>query len=578
MVRRTGGRVGTLTVSVLAAAAGTWAFAGGDQARKEAPVTAETLAARVELGRRLFFDPAVSRTGRVSCAQCHDPEHGFTDKAHPSQDEFGPMSRRAMPLLDLPHGPMHSDGEFADVRELLEARLLPFDDLAGTRRIETLSRFGVHFDAYGNPDGAKPGVVPVAQRVAADGFYASSFSAAFGESVPTIDGVMDALDAYLSSLRAAPNGLDRFLAGEDGALAPSARRGLALFSGKARCSTCHLVEAADGRAPLRDGLFHDTGIAWRSARAKGSDDPARDADQGLGAHGRRVAERRRDGMKFKTPSLREAARRGPFMHDGSLATLADVIAYYDAGGAHHPGLDPVLRPLALTEDEKTDLLSFLFALSGPERAGLAPAPVRGTTTVRFVEPDGTPIAGAAVGIEPAGDRFRGAAAEPAALRTDARGRVTFEFPNCTHVRLRVGNHGVAGARVLPDFVDNAELVAVPQDCVALRVLTDGTGLPDQVRATPAQTVDSLTRPVAKAEGDPLFFKLVRALSKSEGIYVTRIGNDAPGSVRRTLLPRGGDGAVTVVQADLDLTGGGLTYVDLRPAKATAAPPTTSAAR
>src|SRR5262245_15556248 len=156
-MRDAGRRFGVLTTWALAAAAGTWAFAGGEGVPRIAPVPAEMRAARVELGRRLFFDPAVSRTGRVSCAQCHDPDQGFTDKAHPSQDEFGPMTRRSMPVTDLPAGPMHSDGEFKDVRALLAARLLPFEDLEEERRDAAVRSFGLHLDPYGNPDGPKPG-------------------------------------------------------------------------------------------------------------------------------------------------------------------------------------------------------------------------------------------------------------------------------------------------------------------------------------------------------------------------------------------------------------------------------------
>lgn len=553
-----------LTAASLAAAAGTWAFAGG--AGDVTPAPDDQRAARVELGRRLFFDPIVSRTGRFSCAQCHDPGHGFTDMSQPSLDEFGPMARRSMPLTDLPQGPMHSDGEFKDVRDLLGARLLPFDDLDNERRLATLSRFGIHFDAYGNPDGVPPALVPVAQRVTQDGLYARAFTAAYGNSVPTIDRVMESIDAYVASLRTQPNAFDRFIAGEEDALTPSARRGLALFTGKASCATCHLVEPVDGRAPLRDGKFHDTGVSWRTALAQGSDDPARDGDQGRAAHERRGAEKQRDRMRFKTPSLRDVGKRGPFMHDGSLATLADVIAMYDKGGTRHPGLDPAIRRLDLTPDEKDDLLSFLFALSGPDRAGIAAPPVRGgrTTTVRLVEPDGRPIAGAAVGVEPEGDRFSGEAATTALLRTDARGRITFAFPNCTHVRLRVEGHGVANGRLLPDVSGDVDLIAVPQDSAALRVLSDGEGLPRQIRAVPMLKVDAVGRPAEPREGDSLVFTLARALSADEGVYVARLDKDVRGSTRRTLVPRGGNGSVTAAQADVDVTGGAMTYVDLRP--------------
>jgi len=546
------------------AAAGAWAAPGVPAGA----VADARHAARVELGRRLFFDPVVSRTGRKSCASCHDPEHGFTDLAHPSQDEFGPMARRAMPVTDLPNGPMHADGEFRDVRDLLAARLVPFDQLDHDRRVAALHTFGLQIDPYGNLEGGRPGLVPVAQRVAADGFYASSFVAAFDDPTPTIDRVMDAVEAYVGSLRTGASPFDRYLAGEDAALAAPARRGLALYVGKANCGTCHLIAAVDGRPPLRDGKFHDTGISWRTAKAKGLLDPAKDGDLGRAAHERRGDDRRRDAMEFKTPSLRDVARRGPFMHDGSLATLADVVAYYDKGGARHPGLDAALHPLALSEDEKDDLLAFLLALSAPERAGLAaPTAAFGrATTVRLVDPDGKPIAEAAVGVEPAGDRFDGDAPRPTLilLRSDATGRVTFPFPRCTHVEIRVEGHGVAGGRLLPDVAGDAELVAVPENAVAIRVLCDGTDLPDQIRAVPTATVDARTRPVAPQEGDALVFVRSLKISASEAVYVARPSFDKHVSVRRTLIPKGAGGAAMIVQADVDLSPGGFTSIDMRP--------------
>src|SRR5262245_33136761 len=118
----------TMTVFVAALAGAALAqFAHSDQT---APVSDEDRrVARIELGRRLFFDPAVSRGGRISCASCHDPAHGFTDTKHPSEDEWGHARRRTMPLADLAAGPLHSDGEFATLGDLIDARIAPLDVL-----------------------------------------------------------------------------------------------------------------------------------------------------------------------------------------------------------------------------------------------------------------------------------------------------------------------------------------------------------------------------------------------------------------------------------------------------------------
>ena len=129
------------------------------------------------------------------------------------------------------------------------------------------------------------------------------------------------------------------------ALSEEAKRGLQVFRGKANCTACHVGPL------LSDEEFHNTGVAWK---AGGLTDPGRfgvtaqDADRGA----------------FKTPTLREVARTAPFMHDGSLATLDEVIDYYDRGGNANAHLDPEIRPLTLTADERRALVAFLASLSG----------------------------------------------------------------------------------------------------------------------------------------------------------------------------------------------------------------------
>jgi cytochrome c peroxidase len=147
----------------------------------------------------------------------------------------------------------------------------------------------------------------------------------------------DALASYVRSILSGNSPYDRFVNGDRTALSPAQEAGLAIFRGKGNCSACHAGPL------LSDERLHNTGVAWRGGRL---------ADPGA-AHG-----------EFKTPTLREIARTGPYMHDGSLATLNEVIDFYADGGRPNAWLDTEIRPLHLTGDEKRALMSFLQSLSG----------------------------------------------------------------------------------------------------------------------------------------------------------------------------------------------------------------------
>jgi cytochrome c peroxidase len=149
-----------------------------------------------------------------------------------------------------------------------------------------------------------------------------------------------ALASYVRSLLAGDSPYDRYVAGDANALTAEQRRGLELFRGKANCIACHVGPN------LTDEGFHNTGIGW---------DGARFTDTGRG------------NGEFKTPTLRELTRRAPYMHDGSLKTLEEVIDYYDRGGRANPHLDANMQPLRLSDDEKRDLLAFLQSLTGTLR-------------------------------------------------------------------------------------------------------------------------------------------------------------------------------------------------------------------
>jgi cytochrome c peroxidase len=157
-----------------------------------------------------------------------------------------------------------------------------------------------------------------------------------------IDDVTAALASYVRTIRSGDSRFDRYASGNQRALNDLEKAGLALFRGKAGCNTCHIGPN------FSDEQFHNTGIAWRGGRL---------ADQGAGEG------------KFKVPTLREVARTAPYMHDGSLKTLEDVVDYYDRGGNANPALDEDLRPLHLNAEEKRALVAFLHSLSGSIREG-----------------------------------------------------------------------------------------------------------------------------------------------------------------------------------------------------------------
>jgi len=154
--------------------------------------------------------------------------------------------------------------------------------------------------------------------------------------------VTGALASYVRTIRSGDSRFDRYAAGNQRALSDLEKAGLAVFRGKARCTTCH------AGPNFTDETFHNTGIAWRDGAL---------ADLGSG-----------DGT-FKVPTLREVARTAPYMHDGSLKTLEDVVDYYDRGGNENPNLDEDLRPLHLAAEEKSALVEFLRSLSGHVREG-----------------------------------------------------------------------------------------------------------------------------------------------------------------------------------------------------------------
>ena len=477
--------------------------------------------ARVELGRRLFFDPALSVSATRSCATCHDPDHGFSSTSAHVRDELGFTSRHVQTLVDFDDRVLlHSDGELEDLEDLVRARLhgWSWGRIFGPLRPVGPAELGADYKwaslerGLEQPEMLKGAVglrlaleseglgvvhaVDVESRISELRRYRTAFEAAFGTPSTTTERLASALSAYLRTLRTGESALDRFLHGEEAALSPSERRGFELFRGKARCSQCHLLGSGDRRPPLTDGKFHDTGIATRSGTSEedgyartglqifhksgyqpargqydiASNDPGNSpsvylqreevaSDRGRGERTNASGYER----AFRTPTLRDVAARGPFMHDGSLATLADVVEHYADGAGKDPLRDPRVRGFEATAEERADLVAFLASLRGGERPGLAAsawtARVR-ETALRFVDAAGRPLPAMKVRVVPEGDPLpnSGGVLVPADLVTDADGRLKFRTTNRTHVRLVLPEELLPhGGALIPDTCPEAEV-------------------------------------------------------------------------------------------------------------------------
>ena len=262
-------------------------------------------AAKIELGRQLFFDKRLSRDGTLSCAGCHDPERAFSDGRTVARGVGGAEGvRNSSALINRGYGQSFFwDGRAGSLeRQAIEPILNP-KELALTKdELERRTRLS-------------------AEEVAA------------------------ALASYVRTIRSGDSPYDRFTMGQTGALSPPERAGLDLFRGKGHCVNCH------AGPNFSDEQYHNTGVSWAGSRF---------TDDGRFA----VSGREEDRGAFKTPTLREVARTAPYMHDGSLGTLEQVVDFYSEGGRANPQLDPEIRARRFTPEEKRALVAFLRSLSG----------------------------------------------------------------------------------------------------------------------------------------------------------------------------------------------------------------------
>jgi cytochrome c peroxidase len=320
---------------------------------------------KIALGRKLFFDRRLSLNDTLSCAMCHVPEQGFAhnEMATAVGIEGRTVRRNAPTLLNVGYQQrLFHDGRETRLEQQVWQPLLAHNEMAN------------------------PAIGAVIDKLKLMPDYAGLFEQAFGRPAG-METVGQALASYLRTLNAAASPFDRwYYAKQADALATPAQRGFALFSGKAGCVACHSI--GPDYALFSDHKLHNTGIGWYQTMRP---EPAKrrvqlapgvfaEVEQALIAGAAEappsdlglyeISQNPADRWRYKTPTLRNVALTAPYMHNGSLLTLADVIDFYNRGGYPHDLLDPLIQPLGLDEAEKADLEAFLRALTGSNVAAL----------------------------------------------------------------------------------------------------------------------------------------------------------------------------------------------------------------
>ncbi|BCX47793.1 hypothetical protein HAHE_17010 [Haloferula helveola] len=299
------------------------------------PLTRE----RVKLGEKMFFDPALSASGEVSCASCHDPERGFSDPARVSKGHEGQSTtRHSMTLLNLAWKsgePFRWDGTAPTLRDQI---LLPLAD----------------------PREMASDLKELPSKLADVSDYPQRFEQAFGDAEITTERLAIAIEQYLLTLTSFDSKFDRVMKGE-AEFSEAEKRGFELF-----------MTENDPRLGLRGAdCFHcHSGAFFTNFRFHNNGLPPADDDLGL----EHATGRETDRYRFSTPSLRNIAITGPYMHDGRFATLEQVIGFYSDGLHRSPTLDPNIakhpgKGLGLDRDDKAALVAFLKTLTDPTLAG-----------------------------------------------------------------------------------------------------------------------------------------------------------------------------------------------------------------
>lgn len=271
--------------------------------------------AKIELGKQLYFDKRLSSDNTVSCASCHDPNKGWSNDEAFATGVDGQMGGRSAPTI-------------------INSAYFPLQFWDGRAK-------GLEGQALGpiaNPIEMNLPIDKAVEKLSEISGYRKQFKKVFKSDV-TADGIAKAIASFERTVLSGDAPYDRFKAGDESALSPAAKRGMDLFFNKAKCSACHKGHS------FTDLAFHNIGVGYD----KDNPDPGRFA----------VTNQEGDRGRFKTPPLRDIHTSAPFMHDGSVKTLKEVVEFYNKGGIKNPQLDEEMKPLKLTEEEIADIVIFM---------------------------------------------------------------------------------------------------------------------------------------------------------------------------------------------------------------------------
>lgn len=287
------------------------------------PATNLNYAAKIKLGEQLFFDGRLSKNNAISCGFCHTPGFGFADPKQTSLGVDGKLGGRQAPTVyNTAFNPVQFwDGRAGSLEEQAIAPIINPVEMAET---------------YEN----------VVKKLNQHKGYRDQFQAVFGTGV-SVQGIGEAIAAYERTIISTNSAFDKFILGDKSAMGEEAKRGMALYKGKARCILCH------NGPNFTDNKFHNLGVPQVGPMK-----------EDLGRY--YVTRQEWDRGAFKTPTLRSIIKTAPYMHDGAFKTLEEVIDFLNEGGGPNSHLSPLMKPLGLNAQEKTDLIAFLNALTGEE--------------------------------------------------------------------------------------------------------------------------------------------------------------------------------------------------------------------
>jgi cytochrome c peroxidase len=327
--------VATITLALIAFIRLTFAETPGDKPPKpplglpavqwpeDNPYSAE----KAELGRFLYFDKRVSSDNTLACASCHATEKAFTDGAPFSTGIGGQKGGRSAPtVINRAFSTLQFwDGRAPSLEEQAKGPIANSIEMTIDKTAD---------EAHES----------TARRLRAIPGYVARFDKVFGENSLNINNVAKAIATFERTVYSGNAPYDKYNAGDKKAMSEAQVRGMNVFFNKAACDSCHIG------FNFTDGSYVNIGI--------GMDKPKPD----LGRYD--ISKREEDKGAFKTPTLREIEHTGPYIHDGSLKTLEEVVEHYDKGGLKNPYLNERIKPLKLTKEDKSDLVQFLKALSG----------------------------------------------------------------------------------------------------------------------------------------------------------------------------------------------------------------------